>query len=59
MTEAINDFPTDQHGWAELLPTRDKPAPLAENLWVQWVIVGAGLTGLACARRLGGAAPRA
>ncbi|MDA9352704.1 FAD-binding oxidoreductase, partial [Porticoccaceae bacterium] len=53
MIQAINDFPTDQHGWAELLPARDKPAPLAGNVRVQWVVVGAGLTGLACARRLG------
>ena len=52
MTQAINDFPTDQHGWAELLPERDKPSLLAGNLRVQWVVVGAGLTGLACARRL-------
>ena len=47
-----SDFPTDLHGWAELLPERQASPPLQGEHRYAWVIVGAGLTGLACARRL-------
>lgn len=46
------DFPTDRHGWAELLPVRRAAAPLRGGRRVAWAVVGAGVTGLACARRL-------
>lgn len=52
MTLTADSFPTDDHGWAELLPARRPAPPLAENRRVPWVVVGAGLTGLSCARRL-------
>lgn len=45
-------FATDPHGWAELLPERPAAPPLAGNHRVPWVVIGAGVTGLACARRL-------
>ena len=45
-------FTTDRHGWAELLPRRVPRAPLQGRRRVPWAVVGAGLTGLACARRL-------
>ena len=44
-------FASDCHGWAELLP------PLHADRRVAWVVVGAGLTGLAAARRLAGLYP--
>jgi len=47
-----SDFPTDLHGWAELLPERSVRLPLRGKHRHDWVVVGAGLTGLACARRL-------
>jgi len=50
------NFSTDQHGWAELLPERQPPArlkDLAKKQRVAFVVIGAGVTGLACARRLG------
>ncbi len=47
------EFPTDHHGWAELLPTRATRPPLTGRHRVPWAVVGAGFTGLACARRLG------
>ncbi|MDJ0777006.1 MAG: FAD-dependent oxidoreductase [Gammaproteobacteria bacterium] len=47
-----SSHPTDHHGWAELLPPRAPRAPLRGSHRLPWVIVGAGLTGLACARRL-------
>ena len=45
-------YPTDGHGWAELLPPRQPCAVLTGNKRVDWAVIGAGLTGLACARRL-------
>jgi glycine/D-amino acid oxidase-like deaminating enzyme len=45
-------FPTDNHGWAELLPARNPCSSLRGDHRFAWVVIGAGLTGLACARRL-------
>jgi glycine/D-amino acid oxidase-like deaminating enzyme len=45
-------FGTDPHGWAELLPVRPARQPLSGNHRAPWVVAGAGVTGLACARRL-------
>ena len=45
-------YPTDSHGWAELLPTRQPTKRLQGVHRHRWVVIGAGLTGLACARRL-------
>ncbi len=52
MTAACNSFSTDRHGWAELLPERQFTPALNNDQRVPWTVVGAGLTGLACARRL-------
>jgi glycine/D-amino acid oxidase-like deaminating enzyme len=52
MTAARNTFSTDRHGWAELLPKRQAKPALNSDQRVSWTVVGAGLTGLACARRL-------
>lgn len=57
MIAAAERYPTDRHGWAELLPARDPRPSLCGKLRVPWVVVGAGLTGLACARRLAGLHP--
>ncbi|TNF86657.1 MAG: FAD-dependent oxidoreductase [Gammaproteobacteria bacterium] len=53
MLTAQSKFPTDWHGWAELLPQRRTTAAVNGKRRVPWTVVGAGLTGLACARRLG------
>lgn len=45
-------FLTDGHGWAELLPPRQPCDALITGKRVAWTVIGAGLTGLACARRL-------
>ncbi len=47
------DFATDRHGWAEFLPERRVGNILQGTHRVPWVVIGAGFTGLACARRLG------
>jgi glycine/D-amino acid oxidase-like deaminating enzyme len=52
MDTSINAFATDGHGWGELLPPRQPTPALAGSHRVAWAVVGAGLTGLACARRL-------
>ena len=52
MTLGSGDFPTDRHGWAELLPERRASRPLRGACRVAWAVIGAGVTGLACARRL-------
>ena len=52
MRLGIDSFATDAHGWGELLPPWQPAPPLRENRRVAWVVAGAGLTGLACARRL-------
>ena len=53
MKSVSNQFPTDLHGWAELLPEPRVSPPIRGKHRVPWAVVGAGLTGLACARRLG------
>ena len=53
MSLSRNDFTTDQHGWTELLAARQARPGLTGRQQVAWVVIGAGFTGLACARRLG------
>lgn len=52
MISNSNNYATDNHGWAELLPPRQARLPLQGVHREPWVVIGAGLTGLACARRL-------
>ncbi len=52
MTLGSGDFPTDRHGWAEFLPERQASPPLRGAHGVAWAVIGAGVTGLASARRL-------
>ena len=46
------DFPTDSHGWSEFLPSRKNTSQLQGNQQYSWVVIGAGVTGLSCAREL-------
>ncbi len=52
MVVSSKDFSSDKHGWTELL----EPRPIGQKLQGEhkapWVVIGAGFTGLACARRL-------
>ncbi len=52
MSLTDHNFSTDHHGWAELLAKRQATPGLRKNQRVPWVVIGAGVTGLACARRL-------
>ncbi len=47
-----NSFSNDAHGWAELLPSRQATQPFQGKQRTRWAVIGAGFTGLACARRL-------
>ncbi|MBL4601076.1 MAG: FAD-binding oxidoreductase [Rhizobiaceae bacterium] len=52
MATRSDTYSTDNHGWAELLEPRKAQPSLSGNHRVPFVVVGAGVTGLACARRL-------
>lgn len=52
MTITAQDFPTDGHGWAAQLPPRVAGKAIAPDARVKFAVIGAGVTGLACARRL-------
>ncbi|MEH6631917.1 MAG: FAD-dependent oxidoreductase [Halopseudomonas aestusnigri] len=52
MTLSAQSFITDNHGWAELLPSRTAKQTLRGSHRVPYVVIGAGVTGLSCARRL-------
>jgi len=46
------NFDHETKGWVDLIPHR-KPQPiLNSNLDTRWLVIGAGFTGLSCARRL-------
>ncbi len=52
MALTAGDFPTDHHGWSELLPPRIATDSISGKHTTPWAVIGAGVTGLACARRL-------
>lgn len=39
-------------GWDKILPGRPPAVPLRQDIAAEWTVIGAGFTGLACARRL-------
>ncbi len=46
------DFDHETRGWVDLIPSRKPQAKLTTNLEAKWLVIGAGFTGLSCARRL-------
>jgi glycine/D-amino acid oxidase-like deaminating enzyme len=48
----MKSLSNDAHGWAELLSTRQATPPFQGEQRTRWAVIGAGFTGLACARRL-------
>jgi glycine/D-amino acid oxidase-like deaminating enzyme len=52
MKKLSSQFQRDSHGWNELLPKRTSSNTLKKSQRVPWVVIGAGLTGLSCSRRL-------
>ena len=52
MSQDNLNFDHETRGWVDLIPHR-KPQPiLNSNLDTRWLVIGAGFTGLSCARRL-------
>ncbi len=51
----VSPLPADDHsnGWQALLPPRLGKPPLMGDQSADWVVIGAGFTGLSAARRLG------
>ena len=47
-----SEFSTDKYGWSEMLPERQPCPVLHGEHRAKWVVIGAGFTGLASARRL-------
>ena len=43
----------NSNGWSKILPPRSPKPALANDIKVDWVVIGAGYAGLAAARRLG------
>ncbi len=48
----MTDFDSDLMGWNQMLPARQAQPSIQRDQSTHWTIVGAGFTGLACARRL-------
>ena len=53
-TQRISHLPVNDNsnGWSRILPPRTPKPPLAGDLAVDWIVIGAGYAGLAAARRL-------
>jgi len=52
MDQANPIFDNETRGWVDLIPPRTSRPQLASNLKTKWLVIGAGFTGLSCARRL-------
>ncbi|PCI03900.1 MAG: FAD-dependent oxidoreductase [Hyphomicrobiales bacterium] len=52
MSSSSKDYATDAHGWAELLAPRTAKPALKGKHRAAFTVIGAGVTGLSCARRL-------
>ncbi len=52
MSQDNLNFDHETRGWVDLIPHR-KPQPILNtNIDTRWLVIGAGFTGLSCARRL-------
>ena len=52
MSSPSINFDHETAGWVDLIPVRTANASLETNISANWVVIGAGFTGLSCARRL-------
>ena len=52
MNQTHHNFDQETKGWVDLIHPREPSKRLTTDLDARWVIVGAGFTGLSCARRL-------
>ena len=52
MKQTHHNFDQETKGWVELIHPGEPSKTLTTDLDARWVIIGAGFTGLSCARRL-------
>ena len=52
MNQTHHNFDQETKGWVDLIHPREPSKRLTTDLDARWVIIGAGFTGLSCARRL-------
>ena len=52
MSQLSLKFDHETKGWADLIPRRNPQSNLTSNIDTRWLVIGAGFTGLSCARRL-------
>jgi glycine/D-amino acid oxidase-like deaminating enzyme len=52
MCQANPIFDNETRGWVDLIPPRQSRPKLISDLESKWLVIGAGFTGLSCARRL-------
>ena len=52
MAQGNINFDHETRGWVDLIPPRSPRPKLTSNLEAKWLVIGAGFTGLSCARRL-------
>ena len=52
MSQGNINFDHETRGWVDLIPPRSPRPKLTSNLEAKWLVIGAGFTGLSCARRL-------
>ncbi|MDB4099647.1 FAD-dependent oxidoreductase, partial [Candidatus Thioglobus sp.] len=52
MSQANPIFDNETKGWVDLVPVRQSQPKLISNLEAKWLVIGAGFSGLSCARRL-------
>ena len=52
MSQGNINFDHETRGWVDLIPPRNPRPKLTSNLEAKWLVIGAGFTGLSCARRL-------
>ena len=52
MNQTHHNFDQETKGWVDLIQPRVPSTELTADVDAKWVVVGAGFTGLSCARRL-------
>tara|TARA_B110000116_G_scaffold102933_1_gene89639 strand:- start:404 stop:1717 length:1314 start_codon:yes stop_codon:yes gene_type:complete len=52
MGQANPIFDNETLGWVDLIPPRQSRPKISSDLEAKWLVIGAGFTGLSCARRL-------
>ena len=58
MGQANPIFDNETLGWVDLIPPRQPRPKISSDLEAKWLVIGAGFTGLSCARRLAEVNPK-